>query len=292
MLLIRCGMDYQVVSSNPSSHTTTTLFHRTLLIDPGVRSPKRAQKVETRTVHNHELPVAEQDWGAWGSDNENDGVAENSHINNGSGVDHDMQESSIAASQTKPRESLASEGDDDDAWGWNDDEDIIVEEPLGQKNHPSKHTAQLDQANVPVNNKHSTRQVTMSEDYWTSGLPQPIMDIIKEIYEDGAKLLQPEYAYPPAWKRIACMWHIAKYNPRLPQNMAHVTILMGPHRFRRCTTLRCSYRIANIVSQELNPSSSTSGGPALCYSNTRSSSLSCSRTVVLQFPRYWQSIYI
>ena len=174
--------------------TTKTSLQGIWLISLGVRSPQEAQKVETRTVQSDELPVTEQDWDAWGSDNENDVVTESSHTNGGSQADHDLRDHTTLATRSSPQQHQAVEDDVDDAWGWNEDEDV-VEQSVGEKQQQNKQALHHDRTRVRVNNRDSAKQVTMSENYWTSGLPQPITDIITEIYEDGARLLQPEYVF-------------------------------------------------------------------------------------------------
>ena len=41
------------------------------------------------------------------------------------------------------------------------------------------------------------REMTISEKYWTTSLPQPVYKTVTTIYEEGAKLTQPEFVVPP-----------------------------------------------------------------------------------------------
>ena len=76
-----------------------------------------------------------------------------------------------------------------DAWGWGDDDAADPESEPGP-------------ADVPVDEKPSAvtqnlapevREMIISEKYWTTSLPQPVYQTVTTIYEEGAKLTQPEF---------------------------------------------------------------------------------------------------
>lgn len=96
-----------------------------------------------------------------------------------------------------PEELPSTDDEEDaaDAWGWGDEEDTAV--PFSQ---------------APVNNQSAaaipiisiaTREVTLSEKYYISRIPQPLFNSVKKIYDDGARLTQPEFV-PIAPVRDIC----------------------------------------------------------------------------------------
>ncbi len=97
--------------------------------------------------------------------------------------------------------SPAAENDDDDAadaWGWGDDDEVdgaAAEEPATSAASPQQ----------PPPQRHITpevRELTLSEKYWTSSMPQSVLNTIVQIFEEGAQLTRQEFvAY------LICFWH-------------------------------------------------------------------------------------
>ncbi|KAK3327337.1 hypothetical protein B0T19DRAFT_160185 [Cercophora scortea] len=122
---------------------------------------------------------------------------------------------------TNPTEEPPAEGDDDgtDAWGWGDDDPVPEEtkEPEPQTSNPDDEddpTAAWgwgDDANnedvevepevapkAPVStNEPQTRELTLKETYSISSMPQPVLDLIFAMVEDGAALTHDSYSSSP-----------------------------------------------------------------------------------------------
>ena len=183
------GFDYCTYRS----HTDHKCVYLPTITDHiGVCEPQLAKKVETRTVYNDELPVTDQDWDAWSSDNENNAVAEITKANGISQAEKNVTPPKTPTNQPELiNEAPPNDEDVDEAWGWNDDDDDVDSEAA--KPAQLKEMYSLQEAPSPADTRNkSTREMTMTERYWTSSLPQPIVATIRQIYEDGAKLLQPE----------------------------------------------------------------------------------------------------
>ena len=145
--------------------------------------PQSAQRIETRMVEIDEDPSTNVDWdAAWKSDDEDNG-SDTPGLNR-----HSIEE------ERKNSMSMVDTPDDEaaDAWGWGDDEDIAEEnEPPSteRKSPPSpSSTPSHPQGMLP-----NLREKTITEKYWTSSLPHPILKTVEQIYNDGATLLEPEY---------------------------------------------------------------------------------------------------
>jgi centromere/kinetochore protein ZW10 len=68
-----------------------------------------------------------------------------------------------------------------EAWGWGDDEAADAPNP------------ELTPANSPPSSQpvaNNNREVTIVEKYWTSSMPQPVLEIVIKIYEDASTLTQ------------------------------------------------------------------------------------------------------
>ncbi|KAK8135647.1 hypothetical protein PG984_003587 [Apiospora sp. TS-2023a] len=168
----------------------------------GLGSPKAVERVETQTVSRSEgkelaangAPTNnEDDWGAWDDEGEADTseapeTAKQPSANHGA---PDITEDDADAwgwgeeepAEEKPTEPTGTETsmDDDpaDAWGWGDDE--AVDQPAAPPQ---------PKAAGPVAAKNTaTREMTLKESYHISSLPEPVLDLISTILEDGASLV-------------------------------------------------------------------------------------------------------
>lgn len=93
-------------------------------------------------------------------------------------------------SQVKPNTTLA-EDDEDDAWGWGDADGPAIDEGAEED------TSLSENFNAPVPgspslNRHSLakREVTLTEKYQISSIPEAVLRNIKQILDDGAALTQ------------------------------------------------------------------------------------------------------
>ncbi|KAK3403202.1 hypothetical protein B0T20DRAFT_19354 [Sordaria brevicollis] len=181
-------------------------------LSQGLGASKQVERVEKQVVSKSEgqqlaangATVAEDDggWDAWGSDGEQETGGQ--------------QTSKPAAKKLTTEPSADVIDDAADAWGWGEEnpEPEESEEPQQKK---QKHEevdpteawgwgddAQIDDA-VPEpapaapssSSKPQTRELTFKETYSISSLPQPVLDLIASLVEDGAALTQGDYANSP-----------------------------------------------------------------------------------------------
>ena len=126
------------------------------------------------------------DWDAgWDSDEKDEPTANIPVETNPVSAKKELEASDTQISQTS---APPNEDDDDaaDAWGWGDDDatDEPTQDlkPVEEKEHPKG--PEIGSA---------MREVTLSEPYWISSIPNLVFDVIKAIYDDGAELTKPEY---------------------------------------------------------------------------------------------------
>ncbi|KAK8101904.1 centromere kinetochore protein [Apiospora kogelbergensis] len=165
----------------------------------GLGSPKAVERVETQTeLAANGAPATndEDDWGAW--DDEGDGNAAEApataqETNASQSVPNITEDDADAWGwgeeepvEDKPVEPAATDAnvDDDpaDAWGWGDDETVdpapAPSQPKAVASNPSQNSK-----------KWETREMTLKESYHISSLPEPVLDLITAILEDGASLV-------------------------------------------------------------------------------------------------------
>lgn len=185
-------------------------------LSQGLGSPKQVERVEKQLVSRAEgqglaaapataTATEEDDWGAaWDDEGEHhDGAAKESEVEKktqkpaeshdedgadawGWGEDGEAQEPPAA----KPEEPEQEPKDDDggDAWGWGDDDpqQEPQNEPLARQ--PASASAPAEQ-----------REMTLKETYHISSMPEPVLQLIFAILEDGAALTRAEYV---PWRQI------------------------------------------------------------------------------------------
>lgn len=147
----------------------------------------------------------DDDWGAaWGDDDPMDGPDEPqvSASSKAPEVDDDgvdawgwgdddatEETKDEATQQDKAKAPDADDNDDDDvaAWGWGDEE-----EEDEQVTQTSKHAAKETQSEARAPSiEEEYREMILKEHYHISSMPDPVLDLIITILEDGAALTQP-----------------------------------------------------------------------------------------------------
>ncbi|ESA42537.1 hypothetical protein GE21DRAFT_7699 [Neurospora crassa] len=184
-------------------------------LSQGLGASKQVERVEKQVVSKSEgqqlaangAKVTEDDggWDAWESDGEQQTGG---------------QQISKPAATTSATELSADAIDDAaDAWGWGeeDPEPDKVEEPQQKKqkqegeedDDPTEAWGWGDDAQnddtapeqtptaLLASSKPQTRELTFKETYSISSLPQPVLDLISALAEDGAALTQENYADSP-----------------------------------------------------------------------------------------------
>lgn len=90
-----------------------------------------------------------------------------------------------------PPEVLAMEEEEEDdpgdAWGWNEEDDTPAP--------PSQPPINKEMAPMSPGVPPKKREITLSEKYYISVMPQPLFNTIKKLYEDGALLTHPEFVF-------------------------------------------------------------------------------------------------
>jgi protein transport protein DSL1/ZW10 len=136
---------------------------------------------------NGPATAADDDWGAaWGDEEEKADNAPEPQI-------------------SKPATGSEHEDDGADAWGWNEEQDSSKETPEGLKETiededdsaaawgwGDEDTAEADQeptTQEPVSSaQEQTRELVLKETYNISSMPEPVLELIFSILEDGALL--------------------------------------------------------------------------------------------------------
>ncbi|KAL2179179.1 uncharacterized protein P884DRAFT_196376 [Thermothelomyces heterothallicus CBS 202.75] len=188
-------------------------------LSQGLGASKRVEKVEKQMV----------------SKSEGQQLVSNSTAALASDDDHgwdawdDGEETAQAATADKGAD-VPPDGDDDgaDAWGWGEEE-ATVDEPEGGKEGPGESKAEDEddpteawgwgdeaeagEPEAPENPPApppapQTRELVLRETYSISSLPQPVLDLIFSIAEDGAALTQDRYAGSPVAAQAAGLFSL------------------------------------------------------------------------------------
>lgn len=165
----------------------------------GIGEPKQVEKVEKHMVtaaEGKELSTTgagaaadTNDWGAawddaWDDDQnhepENPPQAKaESEVKEDDGTDAWGWDDDGEAAQ--PADTAKAEGEDDagaDAWGWGDEDTTV--EPEASKPSPKKQKTKAS--------SEETRELVLKETYYISCMPEPVLELIVAILEDGAAL--------------------------------------------------------------------------------------------------------
>ncbi|OLN86977.1 Centromere/kinetochore protein zw10-like protein [Colletotrichum chlorophyti] len=180
----------------------------------GLGTSKQVEKVEKQMVSRSEGDeltangvaagtATDDDWGAaWGIDDEeeqptrttNDTAQNDQQEDDGADAwgwgDDDQTESKENAKKDEPQQV---EDDDDPAaaWGWGDEDTIGPTEPEPLTTNTG--TAKQETKTV----QDDSREMVLKETYHISAMPEPVMELVQAILEDGAALTQPSYENSP-----------------------------------------------------------------------------------------------
>ena len=172
------------------------------LTSTGVGRRIEQQRIESRVVARDEghhianaaAPASKsQEWdAAWDSDKEDLETQNGNHLDsprNKSSLDEERKASQVYT----PLPDADSIDDAADAWGWADEDDDIetnVEPSNGGDDA-------LKPQFTPQPMQPETRQMTLSEKYWITSLPQPVFNTVVDMFNDGASLTKPEVEHIP-----------------------------------------------------------------------------------------------
>ncbi|KAK4156341.1 Centromere/kinetochore protein zw10 [Chaetomidium leptoderma] len=187
-------------------------------LSQGLGAPKRVEKVEKQMVSKSEgqqlvanSAIASADdhgWGAW-DDGEQGAPDEpaNGDTDKPPGGDDDGADAwgwgaeEAAADEPMeetqgPQESKPDDEEDpSEAWGWGDEANEDDTEP------PEK-------PQVAARSEPQTKELVLKETYSISSMPQPVLDLIFAIVEDGAALTQDSYAGSPVAAQAAGLFSL------------------------------------------------------------------------------------
>lgn len=167
----------------------------------GIGYPRPADRIERRMVQRDEgmhIPakgnvVNEDNWdAAWDSGNDSPQPSTKSTSpppirRHRSSIDEERKVSETTPSAV-PTPLEDEEDDAADAWGWGE-EDAAEPESLPEPTPPTSDSLTGE-----------VREMIIKERYYTSSMPQPVFQTMTSIYEDAARLTQPEYVLIVAWK--------------------------------------------------------------------------------------------
>ncbi|PQE26085.1 is centromere binding at prophase protein [Rutstroemia sp. NJR-2017a BBW] len=194
----------------------------------GIGTPHLAEHTEQRmvtlddsmAVTSHGENVTD-DWG-WGDDEEEDNAMDidsGPPAKNRASMDEERR---LSVVHPDPAAVQAALEEEDDAWGWGDDDNIVVEPlPDAGEAQPVAATSAKSEISKPA----EKRNVTLSEKYSTSSMPITVFKSVTAMYEDGATLMQEVYAYNDAmWlcdqlKDFATKWQSRTDLPPRARNL-------------------------------------------------------------------------
>ncbi|KZL68237.1 is centromere binding protein at prophase [Colletotrichum incanum] len=194
----------------------TALDSVRIKMSSGLGAPRQVEKVEKQMVSRSEGKeltangvagtATDDDWGAaWGVDDDveqpaeaTDNTESNQEEDDGAdawGWDEDDQAAESKEETKEPGSQQTGDDEDDaaDAWGWGDDE--TTEPQPEPKSQPAKN--QIKKQKAASGEPDESREMVLKETYHISSMPEPVLELILAILEDGAALTQPEYESSP-----------------------------------------------------------------------------------------------
>ncbi|KAH7408986.1 centromere/kinetochore protein-like protein zw10 [Cadophora sp. MPI-SDFR-AT-0126] len=184
----------------------TTLDWTRNQLSLGIGNPQIAERVETRMVDRDEGnhiaatgTTATHDWDdAWSDDGEptpNNSSRDDSNgeTRNRKSLDEERRATEVFSPTPTPTTDEDQIDDAADAWGWGDDDDANDAEVPPDPAPPQVGPEEKAVSHVTP----STREMTLSEKYWTSSLPRAVYNTVEQVYTDGAHLTRPENEHIP-----------------------------------------------------------------------------------------------
>ncbi|KAF4808892.1 Centromere/kinetochore protein zw10-like protein [Colletotrichum siamense] len=183
----------------------------------GLGAPKQVEKVEKQMVSRSEGKeltannaaagaATDDDWGAaWGVDDEpadeKDTTQQSQEEDDGADAwgwdDEDQGADKKEEEPAQPSQEPAAADEDDaaDAWGWGDEDATEPAQEPEPKPQPRKSPAKQEKMATPAGD--DSREMVLKEIYHISSMPEPVLELILAILEDGAALTRPEYENSP-----------------------------------------------------------------------------------------------
>ncbi|CAK7563061.1 MAG: ribosome bioproteinsis protein ytm1 [Sporothrix epigloea] len=130
------------------------------------------------------------EWGAWGDDDEGESEP----------VEFEAEGEAITETSAPTDESINEDDRAADAWGWGDENTSDADEQPRQQlksASPKMARKQTLSASAQQPQQQAARQMVMKEKYFISTMPDPLLDLISSILEDGAALMSADYESNP-----------------------------------------------------------------------------------------------
>jgi len=183
----------------------TTLDWTRNQLSLGIGTPQIAERIETRMIERDEGnhiaatgTTTTHDWDdAWSDDGEPNPDNSSKDDSNGQprnrkSVDEERRATEVFSPVPTPTTDADQIDDAADAWGWGDDDDANNDVPDAPAPAQVNTEEKIIEHLAP-----STREMTLSEKYWTSSLPRAVYNTVEQVYADGAHLTQPENEHIP-----------------------------------------------------------------------------------------------
>lgn len=188
------------------------------LLALGPQGAEVVERVETQFLSPKEGAFAnvksEDDWNAEWSDEEAStkpppvssgvGLSERSEVKDDAAAWGLDAHTNGGEAQSQEPEALANE--DDDAWGWGEDEDIGESPKSTKKVHPD--LPRQPMMKYPEPPAYTEKEVTLKETYSITDLPREVLEIISNAVMDAESLLKARCVV------MNCMRHQADMEPR------------------------------------------------------------------------------
>lgn len=185
----------------------------------GIGRKREVEKTETQTIteseeeqitanidgaddlDNHEWDA---EWSDDGKDDAKETGEEKPSRTESVGSMAEPQSTWTAEIVKKDEESKQANDDDDDggdAWGWGDDDDETEKKPEEKEDMPTpvaeNQLPKAEPIKASPQQKATSREVTLTEKYTISSMPDPVFRTILDILEDGVSLTKEEHSDNP-----------------------------------------------------------------------------------------------
>ena len=182
----------------------SSLASAKVLLSRRIRETKVVERVETQTIPHGEgmapKDSSTDDWDAGWTDEESRHAApgplpEDVDRENGTntwdtnGKRMDSGKRTLAPKENQPQEDKHGKEDDEDAWGWNN-QDVASVSSSPVRNRKEAHQANGHQ----ISHDPNGRELTLKEAYTVTAIPDDLRDLIIQTARDAEALRQPAYA--------------------------------------------------------------------------------------------------
>jgi len=185
----------------------TSLDYTRRQLSIGIRSTKEVKRTETQTITESEgeqltatgdgteTGKGEHDWdAAWsddeGKDSEEKGKSSASFGRTSSEYQEKPQwTAEVLKEDNAEKDETADDDDTADAWGWGDEDEVDVAEPVAGGPTAMRQETKGKEPEAP---RQVQREVTLTEKYTISSMPDPVFKTITDIIEDGVTLTREE----------------------------------------------------------------------------------------------------